>query len=138
MPSDLEARIITLELELRALRRRLESAESKAGRALQQVPGNGGGGDIEPDDVAIHATGVVTTEITKATSATVPGEGAFKPYTTFDATGPLLGDLVADAEAIFSIDLDYKIIVDAVVHAIRWKKAWWVIHVDSCTSLDDS
>lgn len=138
MASDLEARIITLELELRALRRNLESVASKAGRALQQVPGNGGGGDIEPDDVAMHATGVVTTEVTKATSATVPGEGEFKPYTTFDDDAPELGDLVADAEPIFSIDLDYKIVVDAVVHAIRWKGSWWVVMVDSCTSLDDS
>lgn len=135
--TEIERRLTRMDDKFRSIREWQRWAEQRI-RELSQMMGGNVAGMQSADDIAnlIHATGVITTEVTKATSATVPGEGAFERRMTFDASGLLLGDLTGIPEPIFSIDLDFKIVVDATVHAIKWQGVWWVVMVDSCTNLD--
>lgn len=121
-------------------RARLKEWLTNVEQRIRELPtGNSSAnGSTDPAEIAdgVHATGVVSTAITKATSATVPGQGEFQRYTTFDPTAPLLDDITGVDEPIFSIDRQFKVTAGAVVHAIKWRGVWWVIMVDDCTNLD--
>ena len=87
-----------------------------------------------PGDVAI---GQVTSTISKATSATRPGIGKVKLYTSVDMTTspPTYGSLTADEYDCLSFNLDNAIDVGANVPLNRILGQWHAINVDSCDNL---
>lgn len=80
--------------------------------------------------------GSVTTTITKATSATRPGKGAFKRYTTIDltTTPATLGGLTATAEDVYSINTEKQVNSGTILVSKRLG-VWWVDQVAGCANL---
>ena len=127
---EIERRLALIADQLSRLRNWLRDANQRI-RELPNAGGAGAGGtQPNPDDIAnaIHATAVVTTEITKSTGPGSPGVGAAKRYLDFAAGS----DTTDVEEPIFSIWTDYAVAVDAVIQIEKKQGAWWLIDVDTC------
>ncbi len=81
----------------------------------------------------LHGVGKVTLQVPARISATVPGKGKFKPYTSFEGAPKTLGDLGGENDIYNMTD---KII--ALNATIQWKYflgAFWVDTPGSCADL---
>lgn len=129
--SHLENRVRHLEQRLADLELKRRDDAWKFGEAAQQWTPSGGGGS---GGIRVAK---VTTEVSKATSATALGEGTVQLYNTLDltTTPDSVDDLTGVDEHCVSINRDKKIAVNSTVGVIDFFGTWLVVVPDMCSHL---